>query len=62
MRVETWLSDLVIGLSDKHLPELTHLATMLDEVVLLEGQSDTITRRFTLSHEYSARSPYLLQF
>jgi hypothetical protein len=59
---ETWLTDLVKGLNDQILPELTRLATLLDEVQLHEGQDDAICWRFTESLEYSARSAYLLQF
>ena len=62
VREDTWLSGLAIGLTDEMLSELSRLAILLDDVVLREGQPDTIAWRFTSSHEYSARSAYLLQF
>lgn len=42
--------------------ELMELATMIQNLVLQEGQPDTIAWRFTQDHEYSARSAYRLQF
>lgn len=47
MTGKTWLSDLAKGLTDGMVPKLTRLATMLDDVVLMDGQADAIVWRFT---------------
>uniref|UniRef100_A0A8R7V8T8 Reverse transcriptase zinc-binding domain-containing protein n=1 Tax=Triticum urartu TaxID=4572 RepID=A0A8R7V8T8_TRIUA len=62
LQAETWLSDLSRGLTDQMLPELLRLAALLDTVQLHDGQDDSIAWHFTESHEYTARSAYLLQF
>lgn len=62
MANERWLSDLAKGLTIDMLPELQLLASHIDRVALLDGQSDNIRWRFSQDGDYSAKLTYQLQF
>ncbi|KAE8798100.1 hypothetical protein D1007_26714 [Hordeum vulgare] len=62
MHDDRWLHDLAQGLEEWMEKELSHLASLLDSVLLVEGTSDRIVWRFTPSQEYSTRSANLPQF